>query len=40
MLVLSPFLRNDLTNENFNRVGKLPVESNLLYMQVKGEVIN
>jgi hypothetical protein len=40
MLVLSPFSYNGQTTENFNPVGKVPVQSDLLYMEVKEEVIN
>jgi hypothetical protein len=32
MLVLSPFLYNGLTTEDFKWVGKVPVESDLLRM--------
>jgi len=37
--VLSPFLCKGFISENFNREGKIPDESDLLHMYVKGNVM-
>ena len=39
-MVLSPFLNESFIPENFNRVGNIPLDSNLLQMSVTGELIN
>jgi hypothetical protein len=37
--VLSPFVYNGLISENFNQEGKIPEESDLLHMYVRGNMI-
>jgi hypothetical protein len=36
---LSPLLNTGFTSENFNLVGKIPEERDLLQINVKGELI-
>jgi len=37
--VLSPFLCKGFISKNFNREGKIPDESDLLHMYVRGDVM-
>jgi hypothetical protein len=37
--VLSPFLRKGLISENINWEGKIPAESDVLHMYVRGDVM-
>jgi len=37
--ILSPFLHKSFISENFNQEGKIPDESGLLHMYVRGDVM-
>ena len=39
MSILSPFLCKGFISENFNREGKIPDESDLLHVYVRGDVM-
>jgi hypothetical protein len=39
-MVLSPFLNESFISENFNQVGNIPQDSDLLQTSVTGELIN